>query len=257
MNLIRLVANRIIKLIANITKILSYLFHFIFPNKRFTIPKHSKPLFKSKKSSVIPKIIWQTNYTNKVSLPIYLNYLFNRLMAISYEYYYYSNKDIEDFIKHNSNNETYNIYKQINDGAAIADLWRVIVLNIKGGVYLDIDAHLVWSLDGILTRQAKELFVIRRGTHYTNYFLASAPNNPILDKTIKLILDNIKNKKVKQGVYFLTGPDVLNQAIGNTKVNSKLYKYVCVQGSFTNEHFQYIDKKQGKWNYTKPENILK
>jgi hypothetical protein len=25
------------------------------------------------------------------------------------------------------------------------------------------------------------------------------------------------------------------------------YRHACNQGSFTNEHFQYIDKKAGKW----------
>jgi mannosyltransferase OCH1-like enzyme len=46
-------------------------------------------------------------------------------------------------------------------------------------------------------------------------------------------------------------------ALNNHPVNDQSYRYVCVQGSFTNEHFQYIDKPRGKWTHKKPEEILK
>ena len=79
------VVSRFIKLFANITKLLSYVFHAIVPNKRFTLPERSAPWLAPKNDSVVPRIIWQTNFTNKVTLPVYLNYLFNRLMAPRFE----------------------------------------------------------------------------------------------------------------------------------------------------------------------------
>ena len=93
---------------------------------------------------------------------------------------------------------------------------------------------------------------------HTNYFIATEKNHPILSKAINIILENINNDKVL-GVFSLTGPVPFSDAILQSKqlVNDKSYRYVCVQGSFTNEHFQYIDKPRGKWTHKKPEEILK
>ncbi len=256
MSLQVVVANRFIKITGTIVKTLSYPFHFIFPKKRFTIPKYSKPIFKSAKMGKIPKIIWQTNYTNKVSLPVYVNYLFNRLMSLNYEYHYVSTQERETFFKKNASQDMYDSYNQLTDGASQADFWRLFVLNYYGGIYLDIDAHFVWPLSKIIKPNDTELFLMTK-KHYSNYFIASAKNNPILQKSIDIIVNNIKNKKIGGGVYDLTGPTTLNTAIGDTKVNHRFYRITCVQGSFTNEYFQYIDKPRGKWTHVKSEDLLK
>jgi len=207
-----ILSNRLSKLIGNITKVfISYPFHFLLPNKRFTIPVYSKALFKGKDQK-IQKNIWQTNYSNKVSLPIYLNYLL-----------------------------------------------RLLTLKHFGGIYMDIDAHLIFPLSGIIKSKDKELFILK-GTNndHTNYFIATEKNHPILSNAIDIILDNINSNKVI-GVFSLTGPVPFSDAITQRKqpINDKSYRHVCVQGSFTNEHFQYIDKPKGKWTHKKPEEILK
>jgi mannosyltransferase OCH1-like enzyme len=124
---------------------------------------------------------------------------------------------------------------------------------------MDIDAHLVFPLSGIIKKSDKELFILK-GTDnaHTNYFIATEKNHPILSKAINIILENINNDKVL-GVFSLTGPVPFSDAIlqSNLSINDKSYRYVCIQGSFTNEHFQYIDKPRGKWTHKKPEEILK
>ena len=85
-----LIANGVLRLTGNLVKTLSYPFHAIFPKKRFTIPEFSPAWRKSDRSSRIPKIIWQTNYSNQVTLPIYCNYLVNRALSWSFEYRYVS-----------------------------------------------------------------------------------------------------------------------------------------------------------------------
>ena len=259
MQLLLITFNRISKLIGNISKVfISYPFHFFLPKKRFTIPVYSKALFKGK-SQKIQKNIWQTNYSNKVSLPIYLNYLFNRLMSLSYDYHYVSTEDRLTFIKETSDTNTIQAYERLNDGAAQADLWRLLTLKHYGGIYMDIDAHLVFPLSGVIKSKDKELFILK-GTDndHTNYFIATEKNHPILSNAIDIILDNINSDKVI-GVFSLTGPVPFSDAIAKSKqpINDKSYRHVCVQGSFTNEHFQYIDKPRGKWTHKKPEEILK
>lgn len=45
--------------------------------------------------------MWQTNFTNKVTLPLYVNYLLNRFMALSYEYRFMDNMVAEKYIGEN------------------------------------------------------------------------------------------------------------------------------------------------------------
>jgi len=260
MKLIILIINRLEKVIGTIFKILSYLFHFLFPKKRFIIPKFSKPFFKSTKRTKIPKIIWQTNYSNRVSLPVYINYLFNRLMSLDWEYRYVSTEEREKFIKENASERFYNAFKKLNDGAAQADFWRVFVLNTIGGVYLDIDAHFILPLSKMIPTDASEVILMSK-KQYSNYFIASAPKNPHLEKNLEIIVENIEEKRFgKGGVYDLTGPTALNKAIKelpDIPVNSRHYRITCMQGNFTNEYFQYIDKPRGKWTYKKNDDLLK
>ena len=256
MSFIIVIANRLAKITGAIVKGISYPFHFIFPKLRFTIPSQRDPIVKSKIETKIPKIIWQTNFTEKASLPVYVNYLFNRLMSLDYEYRYVSTEDRLEFIKANATQEIIEAYEQLTDGASQADLWRLFVLNFYGGIYMDIDAHLVWPLSKIIKEDDKEIFLLNK-EHYTNYFIATQKNNPIIEKTLNLIVENIKNKKLGRGVYDLTGPGALNISIGESTVNSRYYKYTCVQGSFTNEYFQYIDRPNSKWTYVKKEDLLK
>lgn len=250
-----LISNRLIKFFGNITKPFAYIFHFFFPKKRFIIPEQSKAIFPSKKTSKIPKIIWQTNFTNRVSLPVYLNYLFNRLMSLSYEYRYVSTEARLAYIESTMPKEITSAYKMLVNGASQADLWRLLVLNNEGGVYMDIDAHLVWPLSKILKPEDNEIFLLNK-QHYTNYFIASKKGNPLLEEAIRIIVDNINNKKVEGGVYSLTGPTALNVALANKTFNHRYYRSTCVQGSFTNEYFQYIDRPRGKWTHMKNSDLL-
>lgn len=227
-------------------KFICYIFHVFFPNKRFTIPSNAKPLFKNKINLVIPKILWQTNFTNRVTLAVYINYLFNRILAYDFEYRFMITEDRAEFIKLNYSQEIFDSYSQIQIGAAQADFWRLLVLYKHGGVYMDIDAHLVWLLSSIIKKEQEELYIVARKGDITNYFIASKNDNIHLKKMIDVVLKNIEENTIKN-VYALTGPGVFNQVLDNKEVDTVSYRYACNQGNFTNDYFQYIDKKEGKW----------
>ncbi|MFM2588566.1 glycosyltransferase family 32 protein [Vibrio sp. TBV020] len=257
-NLSIIISNRLIRFVGNIFKLLSYPFHALFPNKRFVIPSISKPKVVSTEQTKIPKIIWQTNFSARSAWPVYLNYLFNRLMSLDYEYRYVSTEERAEFIKANASERVYNAYMQLNDGAAQADLWRLVTIYVHGGIYMDIDATLVWPLKRILPTSENAMYVkLKKNQHYTNFFLASAPNNPDYEEAINKIVDNIEKRFIEKGVYFLTGPMVITDILESKQVAFKERKYVCIQGTFTNEYFQYLDKPRSKWTHKKPEDLLK
>lgn len=251
-----LFANGLARLLGNIVKILSYPFHALFPRKRFTIPEFSAAKRKSTQQTKINKTIWQTNYSNKVTLPVYCNYLFNRALSLSYNYRYVSTEERAEYIKANADERTYNAYSKLTDGAAQADFWRIFTLYNEGGVYMDIDGHLVWCLSDIINEEDSEVVITRRNK-YTNFFLAAEKGSAFLKDTLDIIIDNIEQRRIDGGVFVLTGPTTLNQALEGKQVNSRRDKLTCTQGTFTNEYFQYMDKKRGKWNHTKNEDLLK
>lgn len=121
---------------------------------------------------------------------------------------------------------------------------------------MDIDGHLVWPLSDIIDKDDSEVLITRRNK-YTNFFMASEKGNQFLKDTLDIIINNIEQRKIEGGVFVLTGPTTLNQALEGKTVNYRRDKLTCAQGTFTNEYFQYIDKKKGKWNHTRNEDLLK
>ncbi|MFP3343668.1 glycosyltransferase [Halomonas sp. SIMBA_159] len=238
--------SRVIKLVANVAKVLSYGFHALFPNKRFTLPERGAPWLSSQHDAVIPRIIWQTNFTNKVTLPVYLNYLFNRLMAPRFEYRFMITQARHDFIEQHFDSAWLDSYSKLQIGAAQADFWRLLALYHHGGVYLDIDAHAIWPLGKVVSADLEELYVTTRKGELSNYFIASRPGNPNVLKLIEQVHRNIEENQLTN-VFELTGPGVFIKLLDQEQVPTVSYRHACNQGSFTNEHFQYIDKKAGKW----------
>jgi mannosyltransferase OCH1-like enzyme len=243
---LKFLVSRVIKIAANFTKLLCCIFHFAFPKIRFTIPAKSAPLIKTGNRSTITRILWQTNFTNRVTLPVYINYLFNRMMSPTFEYRFMITEDRDAFIKENCSLEIYKAYSKLQIGAAQADFWRLLVLQKYGGVYMDIDANLVWPLGLSIKPDCHEFYIKIKDGKISNYFIVSKPGNPHLEEIIKAVLNNINENTIKN-IFNLTGPGVFNKVLESTPVNTLYYRYTCSQGNFTNEFFQYIDKPQGKW----------
>jgi mannosyltransferase OCH1-like enzyme len=242
----KFLVSRFIKVFANAVKWFCYVFHFFFPKKRFTLPKTARPLFKSKYESVIPRVLWQTNFTDRVTLAVYANYLFNRMLAPTYEYRFLITEDRAEFIRENFSEQIFASYSRLQLGASQADFWRILVLLKKGGVYLDIDGHFVWPLGLIVKPEYPELYISTKRGDISNYFIASKKDNAHLESMVKIILRNI-DENTLTNVFALTGPYVFHEVLNDADVNTVSYRYSVHQGNFTNEHFQYIDKPQGKW----------
>ncbi|ALM51045.1 glycosyltransferase family 32 protein [Halomonas huangheensis] len=247
-NALRITSGRILRFIGTLCKAFSYAFHFALPHMRFHLPGHADAILKTPPGATshgIPRVLWQTNYTDKVTLPVYLNYLVNRLMSRDFTYRFMTTEARARYIKQHFPNEIFDCYCQLQIGAAQADLWRLLVLYREGGVYMDIDAHAVWPLSAI-TGHHEKLFILARNGKLTNYFLAAQPNDSDIGKAIDEVVKNIRENRIN-GVFDMTGPGAINQAISPQEVPAIPNKAACIQGTFTNEYFQYIDKAEGKW----------
>ena len=197
-------------------------------------------------AGLVPKIIWQTNYTNKVSLPIKTAWYWNRLLSRSYQYCFHSTEDRLAFVEQNFPGKPAELYKRLTIGAAQADLWRLMVLYKHGGVYMDIDSHFVWPLDRFIEAGTSEIFLRYKNKAATNYFIASAPANPNIKALLDEVLCRIETSQ-SNNVYEITGPSVFQDVLANKSHAWRLAQHTCLQGNFSNKFFQYLDKPQGCW----------
>ena len=232
-----------------------YLHYWLLPKQRFQLANSraksvdSAQIINSNRkqnAGLVSKIIWQTNYTNKVSLPIKAAWCWNRLLSGSYQYCFQSTEDRLAFVEQNFPGKPTELYNRLTIGAAQADLWRLMVLYKHGGVYMDIDSHLVWPLNRFIEAGTSEIFLRYKSKDATNYFIASAPSNPNIKALLDEVLYRIENSQ-SNNVYEITGPSVFQDILANKSHTWRQAQHTCLQGNFSNKFFQYLDKPQGCW----------
>jgi mannosyltransferase OCH1-like enzyme len=222
-----------------------YLHYWLLPQQRFQLANSSAKSASSTRltnnngrptARLIPRIIWQTNYTNRVSLPIKAAWCWNRLLSKGYKYCFHSTAERLTFVEQNFPGKPTELYGRLTIGAAQADAWRLMVLYKHGGVYMDIDSHFVWPLDRFIEAGTSEIFLRYK----------SAPANPNIKALLDEVLNRIENSQ-SNNVYDITGPSVFQDVLANKSHTWRLAQHTCLQGNFSNKFFQYLDKPQGCW----------
>jgi mannosyltransferase OCH1-like enzyme len=248
-------AGRVVKLAANAMRPIFYLHYWLLPHQRFQLansaakPTGSARIINNNRGAtarLVPKIIWQTNYTNRVSLPIKTAWCWNRLLSRGYRYCFHSTAERLAFVEQNFPGKPTELYSRLTIGAAQADVWRLMVLYKHGGVYMDIDSHFVWPLDRFITAGTSEIFLRYKSKDATNYFIASTPANPNIKALLDEALYRIENSQ-SNNVYDITGPSIFQDVLANKSHTWRLAQHTCLQGNFSNKFFQYLDKPQGCW----------
>ncbi len=256
------VSSVLTKLLGNAVKVFSYFFHLIFPKRRFSIPEKDAARRRERvpTGDAIPRILWQTNFSEKCALPVFLNWKYNRLMSRGFEYRYVSTEARAEFFKNTPipfMPDAEEIYSKLTNGAAQADFWRIAALYVHGGVYMDIDATLVCPLEEILKNETTALYTGKTKDDLTNFFLATAPGNEDFKRVLEEIRKNILAHTGRESVFETTGPAALNSVMKGKNFAFRKRGNVCVQGFFANEYFQYIDKPRGKWTHADLSNLVK
>lgn len=246
MNPLPIVATRVIQLFGNLCKLVFLVHRRLWPGKRYSIPKHSPALWRARGARAIPRIVWQTNYTDSVTLPVYFNYQWNRLLSPTCEHFFWLDDDAESFIEKNFPPQTVAAFRSLQIGAAKADLWRVLVLFKIGGIYLDVDAAFVYPIEATLQPDDDSLYIRDRQSKVTNYFFASAPGHDILGKIVAMTEANIERNDIKS-VFDMTGPGVFEKIITEAGHQTKRQTYICRQGVFIKKAFQYPNNLSGYW----------
>ena len=190
--------------------------------------------------NLIPRIIHQTFPTRQMPDEIEQNIA--RLKAINpnWEYRFYGDKDISDFIRQHYNHKVLEYYNRINPayGAARADLFRYLVIYKCGGVYIDIKSTTTLPLDSVL--KDSDCFLLSHwqnkkneeyegfGFHwdldvpdgeFQQWHVISVPGHPFLKAVIETIFMNIDHYLPslhgvgQYGVMRVTGPITYTKSI--------------------------------------------
>lgn len=238
---------RAVKIAANTTKGALLAHMALFPQARRTVPQHDPARRGDLPDKRIPRIIWQTNYTDRVTLPLHANFRFNRFMAPEFEYRYCTDADQVAFIAEHFPQRYGEAFHRLQIGAAKADFWRVLVLLKHGGIYHDIDSNFSAPPEGVIAADDEALFIHMDNGEVTNYCMAAAPGHPVLQAIADRIVENIAAGTL-QSVYDMTGPTVVDEVVKQFGLTTLNFRALCTQGQFTNKRAQYEGRKHRPWS---------
>jgi len=120
-----------------------------------------------------------------------------------------------EFIKNNFPEDILIAYDTLKPGAYKADLWRLCVLYVNGGIYVDIKLKCINNFKFIsLTEREYLVLDIQPGHGLVNLWnglIVSKPKNDLLLKCINKINENVKNKYYGFNYLSPTGPGLLGE----------------------------------------------
>jgi mannosyltransferase OCH1-like enzyme len=165
----------------------------------------------------IPKNIFQThksiNYI-RTKLKIYNATNSWKKYSNEFNYYFFSDKMCDDFIKNNFDENIYKAYSILPMAVMKADLWRYCVIYKYGGIYADTDT--ICKINpNIFINESLLTIVPENKTHLCQWVFSAPENSPILKTIIDLSVERILNTPIKGEhiIHFLTGPGVFTEGI--------------------------------------------
>jgi mannosyltransferase OCH1-like enzyme len=213
-------------------------------NQKFKIYSLPYTFLKKYYNPVIPLTIYQTWYTKDLPPKMRESVELLKRQNPCFEHFLYDDNDCREFIKENFDENVLNTYDSLIPGAYKADLWRLCILYIKGGIYMDIKLNCVNGFK-LIELTENEHFVLDRIKHFTtpkpiyNALMVCKKENPFLLLGIKKIVDNVKNKYYGPNALYPTGPGMLSQVIlhNNLNINIDLFhhednKYLIYKNRF-------------------------
>ena len=209
-------------------------------------------------------------YSDKNKIP---EYVYKKLKKQNpdYDINLYGDKECYDFLLKYFSKDYAIFFNNISDGPIKADFWRLCILYIFGGVYLDIDVELYKPLDFIIPDDINFLTSTSRQKKCLNpIIIYSEPKNILLYNTILSMYEKRKKKysywgysvcrtmKVElEKLYFSEYNDNINNIISSDYniINNKLciikYNYFT-QGEIilNNKKYRFLyETKDGSKTY--------
>ena len=176
--------------------------------------------FKENYNSVIPLDIYQTWYTK--DLPQKMRERVDLLKAQNprFNHHLFDDNDCREFIRTHFKPDVLDAYDRLIPGAYKADLWRLCVLFIHGGIYMDIKFCGVNGFKLIELTEHEHFVKDRVPNAIYNALLASRKGNMFLFKCIRQIVENVKNNYYGNSSLEPTGPLLFKKILQNNYIDN-------------------------------------
>lgn len=139
---------------------------------------------------MIPQFLWQT-YKSKFPPNDALESIHSWLsLNPDLQWYYMCDAKCDQVIKDNFNKEFYSMYSSLPFGVMKADVWRVAVVYMYGGIYSDLDTKCLKPVSSWLNPDYDLIVGVEtpNGT-INNYTFAAAPRHPALLFVLNFFLE--------------------------------------------------------------------
>jgi len=190
-------------------------------NKRQLLPYQ---VLRRPYNPVIPLTIYQTWFTKNLPPKMLATVELLKRQNPEFKHYLYDDNECREFIKNNFEENVLNAYNSLVPGAYKADLWRLCILYINGGVYLDIKFSCVNGFK-LIELTENEHFVLDRIVCFNtpnpiyNAFMVCKSRNPFLLLAINKIVGNVKNRYYGFSSLYPTGPGMFSELLLNKNLN--------------------------------------
>lgn len=227
--------------------------------KPIFIPPFIPARVKSESYKIIPRKLFNTFQTNAV--PKIIANAINTWIELNpeYDYYYYSDFDLRNYLKTNFSKSILRAYDSLIPGAFKADLWRYCVLYKEGGVYFDVKFGCVKKIDEFIDKDTHLAIINDRYDNWMfNGFIGSKPKQSSILSCIKKSSERILNKDIGPDPMYLTGPMLMRDALfshynwntqlskGKHLINKEIIQVYCADSDNVNVIMEYFTDVNGR-----------
>jgi mannosyltransferase OCH1-like enzyme len=137
-------------------------------------------------------------------------------------FHMFDDGDCRQFIQQFYASEVLEAFDTLKPGAYKADLWRLCILYLRGGVYMDCKLQAIKNFR-LLEIVGKEHFVLDRPPRCIyNALMVCKAGNPILKEGIDQIVQNVKERYYGSCFLSPTGPEMLGRIVANYNVTLEM-----------------------------------
>ena len=134
-----------------------------------------------------------------------------------YKYTRFTDKTAQDCLAARFPLPVLTAYRRVTEPAKKADIFRLAVLVLEGGVYTDADDRSLQALDTIIPADANLVLYQENLGSAGNNFIAAAPGHPVLAAALQAVVAAV-NRGDTDAIWLLSGPGLLTRALVQTAI---------------------------------------
>jgi hypothetical protein len=165
------------------------------------------------------------------------------------------NDECYEFIRANFDKEFVEMYENLPLDIMRADVWRVAVVYINGGIYCDCDVHCIKNLAPLIQNEELVLFTEESGGT-SNFFFAASPKHPVLKEVLDRMVNEYKITYDTHSDWLVQnfGMNIFHEVVSAT-LNKKQLSFM--ESREWMHHLCYNSWKKSEEYYKNPSNNTK